>query len=109
MPVAMSLTRGSEHSAPCSSASNAPLKPASRTPSHHTPVRYEPAKPAIAASTSTPSRPRLMRPDFSVRHSPRLTNRNGVPTRTAPPTMANSRVIQASEFIMRSPCCPVRA
>src|SRR6476620_7948065 len=29
-----------------------------------------------------------MRPDFSVRHSPRLTNRNGTPTRSAPPTIA---------------------
>ena len=33
-----------------------------------------------------PSNPKLMRPLFSVRHSPKLTKRNGVPTRTAPPT-----------------------
>ena len=31
-----------------------------------------------------------MRPDFSVRHSPRLTNRKGVPTRMAPPSTASS-------------------
>src|SRR5690349_24727860 len=35
-----------------------------------------------------PSRPRLMRPLRSVRHSPRLTNRNGVLTRIAPPNTA---------------------
>src|SRR6266478_2001392 len=30
------------------------------------------------------------RPDFSVRHSPSATNMNGVDTRNAPPTIANS-------------------
>jgi hypothetical protein len=39
--------------------------------------------------------PRLMRPDFSVRHSPRLTNRKGVPTRMAPPSMASGTSNQA--------------
>src|SRR5262249_44705700 len=34
---------------------------------------------------SVPSSPRLMRPLRSVMHSPRLTNRNGVLTRIAPP------------------------
>src|SRR5712671_6356965 len=38
--------------------------------------------------TRLPSRPRLMRPLRSVMHSPRLTNRNGVLTRNAPPSTA---------------------
>ncbi len=42
----------------------------------------------MAPSTSMPSWPRLMRPAFSVRHSPRLTNRKGVETRMAPASMA---------------------
>src|SRR5712675_1033315 len=37
---------------------------------------------------SVPSSPRLMRPLFSVSVSPRLTNRNGVVTRNAPPITA---------------------
>src|SRR5262249_32401704 len=40
----------------------------------------------MAPITRMPSRPRLIRPLRSVMHSPRLTNRNGVLTRTAPPT-----------------------
>src|ERR1700730_4202409 len=35
--------------------------------------------------TRMTSSPRLMRPERSVMHSPRLTNRNGVLTRTGPP------------------------
>src|ERR1700726_2777203 len=46
----------------------------------------------IAPITSVPSRPRLMRPDRSVMHSPRLTNRNGVETRMAPPNTAEGTV-----------------
>src|SRR5437773_7015947 len=42
--------------------------------------------------TSVPSRPRLMRPERSVMHSPRLTNRNGVETRIAPPNTASGTV-----------------
>src|SRR5215471_17627289 len=42
--------------------------------------------------TSVPSSPRLMRPDRSVMHSPRLTNRNGVETRIAPPNTASGTV-----------------
>src|SRR6478672_6772552 len=42
--------------------------------------------------TSVPSRPRLMRPERSVMHSPRLTNRNGVETRMAPPSTASGTV-----------------
>src|ERR1700740_129114 len=42
----------------------------------------------MAPITSVPSRPRLMRPLRSVMHSPRLTNRNGVLTRSAPPSTA---------------------
>src|SRR5213079_3247335 len=41
---------------------------------------------------SVPSRPRLMRPERSVMHSPRLTNRNGVDTRMAPPNTASGTV-----------------
>src|ERR1700751_2920290 len=46
----------------------------------------------MAPITSVPSRPRLMRPDRSVMHSPRLTNRNGVETRMAPPNTASGTV-----------------
>src|SRR5258706_8315319 len=46
----------------------------------------------IAPITSVPSRPRLMRPLRSVIHSPRLTNRNGVETRIAPPNTARGTV-----------------
>src|SRR5258705_13347409 len=41
---------------------------------------------------SVPSSPRLMRPLRSVMHSPRLTNRNGVETRMAPPNTASGTV-----------------
>src|ERR1700722_17264428 len=46
----------------------------------------------IAPITSVPSSPRLMRPERSVMHSPRLTNRNGVETRMAPPNTASGTV-----------------
>src|ERR1700759_636581 len=46
----------------------------------------------IAPITSVPSRPRLMRPERSVMHSPRLTNKNGVETRMAPPNTASGTV-----------------
>src|SRR3979411_2999086 len=46
----------------------------------------------IAPITRVPSRPRLMRPERSVMHSPRLTNRNGVETRMAPPNTASGTV-----------------
>src|ERR1700722_12672637 len=46
----------------------------------------------MAPITSVPSRPRLMRPERSVMHSPRLTNRNGVETRIAPPNTASGTV-----------------
>src|SRR3954447_15957261 len=46
----------------------------------------------IAPITSVPSRPRLIRPERSVMHSPRLTNRNGVETRMAPPNTASGTV-----------------
>src|SRR5260221_606860 len=58
----------------------------------------------MADSTSTPSSPRLMRPDFSVRHSPRLTNRKGVPTRIAPPTTAKATSPQMSMLIYAASC-----
>src|SRR5216684_3400538 len=46
----------------------------------------------MAPITRVPSRPRLMRPERSVMHSPRLTNRNGVETRIAPPNTASGTV-----------------
>src|SRR6267142_3887723 len=46
----------------------------------------------IAPITSVPSSPRLMRPERSVMHSPRLTNKNGVETRMAPPNTASGTV-----------------
>src|SRR6202022_5061406 len=46
----------------------------------------------MAPITSVPSRPKLMRPERSVMHSPRLTNRNGVDTRMAPPNTASGTV-----------------
>src|SRR6516165_6741816 len=46
----------------------------------------------MAPITSVPSSPRLMRPERSVMHSPRLTNRNGVETRMAPPNTASGTV-----------------
>src|SRR5450631_4135853 len=46
----------------------------------------------MAPITSVPSRPRLMRPLRSVMHSPRLTNKNGVETRMAPPNTASGTV-----------------
>src|ERR1700730_3726974 len=46
----------------------------------------------IAPITRVPSRPRLMRPERSVMHSPRLTKRNGVETRMAPPNTARGTV-----------------
>src|ERR1700716_1402605 len=46
----------------------------------------------MAPITRVPSRPRLMRPGRSGMHSPRLTNRNGVETRTAPPNTASGTV-----------------
>src|SRR5450755_3976742 len=46
----------------------------------------------MAPITSVPSSPRLMRPLRSVMHSPRLTNRNGVETRIAPPNTASGTV-----------------
>src|SRR6202158_5131710 len=46
----------------------------------------------IAPMTRVPSSPRLRRPERSVMHSPRLTNRNGVETRMAPPNTASGTV-----------------
>src|SRR5436190_2571232 len=88
MPTAMSLTRGREHTEACRAPRIMPAIPATRTPSHGHPVRYETPYPLIAPITSVPSRPRLIRPLFSVRHSPRLTKRNGVLPRMAPPRTA---------------------
>ena len=50
-----------------------------------------------------------MRPDFSVRHSPRLTNRNGTPTRSAPPTIAARKATRTSAVTgAPSTCGPSR-
>src|SRR3982075_1869351 len=46
----------------------------------------------MAPITRVPSRPRLMRPERSVMHSPRLTNKNGVEMRMAPPNTASGTV-----------------
>src|SRR5260221_6650458 len=43
----------------------------------------------MAPIPSVPSRPRLMRPERWVRHSPTLTKMNGVLTRMAPASMAS--------------------
>src|ERR671936_1836718 len=51
----------------------------------------------MAPITRLPSRPRLMRPLLSVMHSPRLTNRNGVLTRSAPPSTATGTTHQPIE------------
>src|SRR5262245_51188429 len=51
----------------------------------------------MAPITRLPSRPRLMRPLRSVMHSPRLTNRNGVLTRSAPPSTATGTTHQPIE------------
>src|ERR1035437_3801257 len=53
----------------------------------------------MAPKTRRTSRPRLMRPAFSVMHSPKLTNRNGVLTRMAPPSSASRRPPQVMSAI----------
>src|SRR5262245_49613848 len=53
----------------------------------------------MAPMTRMPSRPRLMRPLRSVMHSPRLTKRNGVLTRMAPPSTASGTPHHPSEVI----------
>src|ERR1700694_1813051 len=59
--------------------------------------------------TRMPSKPRLMRPLFSVRHSPRLTNRNGVLTRIAPPSTAIGTPHQPSSTLADSLACSILA
>src|SRR4029079_13097655 len=65
-----------------------PIAAAARTPSQGESLSNATPYALIAPSTRMPSRPRLMRPLRSVRHSPRLTNKNGVLTRIAPPNTA---------------------
>src|SRR5260221_14699853 len=86
MPTAISLTRGRLQTRPCSVPSSIPPHPPASTPSHGLPLKYDTAYPLIAPVTRIPSSPRLMRPLFSVMHSPRLTKRNGVLTRSIPPS-----------------------
>src|SRR5690606_23448509 len=74
--------------------------PAARPPVQAPPVQSATAEPVIAPATKMPSRPRLIRPLFSVRHSPRLTNRKGVPTRIAPATRASKKVATSSSPIL---------
>src|SRR6185369_1794147 len=57
----------------------------------------------MAPMTSMPSSPRLMRPLFSVMHSPRLTNRNGVETRSAPPITPMGTPHRPRSVAMRCP------
>src|SRR5260370_520429 len=71
------------------------LSPAVRISNPHPPPRnaHSTMGPTpIATGTRVPSRPRLMRAERSVMHSPRLTNRNGVETRMAPPNTASGTV-----------------
>src|SRR5450830_1984028 len=60
----------------------------------------------MAPHTRMPSSPRFTRPPFSVRHSPRLTNRKGVPTRMAPANKASSKVVKSKSGMtgLRSGC-----
>src|SRR5262245_12593062 len=60
----------------------------------------------MAPITNVPSSPRFTRPDFSVMHSPRLTNRNGALTRRAPPTMASGTPQTPSETAASSMSSP---
>src|SRR5580692_4668356 len=62
----------------------------------------------MAPITSVPSSPRLMRPLRSVMHSPRLTNRNGVLTRIAPPMTASGTVHNPIEPSAMSHRLPVQ-
>src|SRR4029450_12226996 len=57
----------------------------------------------MARMTRMPPRPRLMRPLRSVMHSPRLTNRNGVLTRMAPPSTATGTPHQPSDVTPGDP------
>src|SRR5258707_5433073 len=53
----------------------------------------------MAPIIKVPSRPRLMRPERSVRHSPTLTKMNGVLTRMAPASMASGTPHRPSELL----------
>src|SRR5437879_13924896 len=60
----------------------------------------------MAPIISVPSRPRLMRPERSVRHSPTLTKMNGVETRMAPASMARGtphrpRLVSSTSAFLR--------
>src|SRR5215475_13362311 len=93
----MSFTRLRLQTRPWSSPMAKPAPPAARTPTHALPVPNETAYAVIAPITRLPSRPRLMRPLRSVMHSPRLTKRNGVLTRSAPPSTAIGTTHQPME------------
>ena len=85
MPTATSLTRGSVQSQRVQRAehgAHAARRRGRRATASRCSTRCRSA--LIAPMTSVPSWPRFTRPLFSVRHSPRLTKRNGVLMRTAP-------------------------
>src|SRR5438093_943688 len=88
IPAATSLTLGSSVKPACSRPSRLPAITAASTPIQGEPVQSETPNAVIAPINKTPSIPRLMRPLFSVRHSPRLTYMYGMLPRIAPPSSA---------------------
>src|SRR4029077_1821470 len=88
IPAATSLTRGSSVMPACSNPSRPLTAAAASAPNHGEPERSETQNALIAPISKMPSIPRLMRPLFSVRHSPKLTNMYGMLPRTAPPASA---------------------
>src|SRR5262245_38738597 len=89
MPTATSFTRGRLHNTACTAPRNTPQPPAASTPSQGLPLRYDTPYALTAPSSNVPSKPRLMRPLFSVSVSPKLTNKYGVLTRIIPPNIAS--------------------
>src|SRR5262245_61044528 len=89
MPTATSLTRGRLHNTACTAPRNTPQPPAASTPNQGLPLKYDTPYALTAPSSSVPSKPRLMRPLFSVSVSPKLTNKYGVLTRIIPPSIAS--------------------
>ena len=86
MPAAMSFTPGNSVTRACSKPNRVPASAAATKPSHGDPVRSETAKALMAPMSRIPSMPKLIRPLFSVKHSPKLTKMYGILPRTAPPS-----------------------
>src|SRR5262245_65456827 len=89
MPTATSFTRGRLHNTACTAPRNTPQPPAASTPNQGLPLKYDTPYALTAPSSNVPSKPRLMRPLFSVSVSPKLTNKYGVLTRIIPPNIAS--------------------